>query len=167
MAGTRYGLFILAVTVSVLAWAAGGTPTLANQGAPGNQGPWPVTISGGGSSTLTFDGGYIGQVATKPCSVLRQTNDAGVGTSPTPVPAGGPLANRIWIQICNDSLNGSSAVCKCSSSTCPTAAVVGAIGDALATGDCATYNMTGADAGVPCCVCNGAGVFLPSTECAP
>ena len=44
---------------------------------------------------------------------------------------------------------------------------VGALGDPLATGDCVTYNMTTQDAGVPCCICNGAGSFLPATECVP
>lgn len=153
--------------------ASGETLVKADQGAPGNQGPWPVTCvsgcgsggsGGSGGSTFAFDGGYIGLVATQPCTRLIQTNDAGVGTSAQVVPAT-PATGRIWVQICNSILNFSSVQCICST-TRPTFAA-GSPGDVLATGDCATYNIGPQDGGVPSCICNDAGVFLPSTECVP
>lgn len=154
---------LLAAALAVAAQAG----EVIDQGRPGNQGPWPVTLSGSGTVSINFDGGFIGQTVTAPCSTLRQTNDAGIGTTPTRIPTQGPLAGRIWVQVCNDYQNTNTAVCKCSSTTCPASSAVSAIGDSLATGDCAMYNLGIQDAGVPCCVCNGAGVFLPVTECAP
>ncbi len=152
---------IAATCVAVLAHAD--TPVTANQGKPGNQGPWPVTNVGGGNNP---DGGNTFVLPGK-CSKLIQTNDAGVGTSPLRVPVNGGAAGRIWIQICNSLLNSSSTQCICSAQFCPGSVAVGVAGDVLATGDCATYNVDLLDGGLPCCVCNGAGSFLPSTECVP
>ena len=82
-----------------------------------------------------------------------------------PVPTT-PLASRIWVQVCNSLLNSGSTQCICAANTCPTFAA-SSVGDPLNPGDCAMYNMTTQDAGVPCCICNGAASRMPATECAP
>jgi hypothetical protein len=161
------------------AWAD--TPITANQGKPGNQGPWPVLVSG--NVNIVFDGGcsftggsiistgpdggsVLVHAAIPECSRIVQTNDAGIGTSPARVP-GTPTVGRTWIRICNSLLNTSSAVCICSAMDCPASVAVGAVGDVLATADCVTYGIGTLDGGVPCCVCNGASTFLPASECIP
>lgn len=156
--------------VALVAWlahpAAAQTVVKANQGAPGNQGPWPVTISGGGGAVtvdVTFDGGYIGTVSTQPCKHYKETNTS-VSTSAALVPAT-PLANRSWVRVCNSLLNTEGAQCICSANTTPTFAA-SSLGDPLAVSDCVLYNITSQDAGVPICICNGAGVRLPTAECA-
>lgn len=167
-----------ALFVAAGVWAQ----SVVDQGAPGTQGPWPVLFSGGNVNIVfdggcTFTGGSV--VVTGPdggavivrndvpdCSKVVQTNDAGVGTSAVPVP-GTPAAGRKWIRICNSVLNASSAICICSAMTCPQSVALGALGDPLATGDCVTYGIGTLDGGVPCCICNGAGTFLPATECVP
>lgn len=153
--------------VAVVGWSQ--TVVKANQGAPGNQGPWEVTCDncsggggGSGGGSFTPDGGFIGSVSPQPCRLLVQTNDAGVGLTALTVPAH-PAAGRVWVQVCNSILNFSAALCICSTAK-PTFSL-GSTGDVLATGDCATYNVTVADGGVPWCVCNDAGTFLPATEC--
>lgn len=158
----RSSLLGVLVAVSLAAVTYAQTTVKADQGKPGTQGPWPVTISGG----LSLDGGSVNVLAS-PCSRIVQTNDAGIGTSPTRVPPNGGTSGRIWIRVCNSILNASSTQCTCAIDFCPAAVAVGAIGDALATGDCVTYPIGYADAGVPCCVCNGAGSFLPTAECVP
>lgn len=134
--------------------------TTANQGAPGKQGPWPVTIAGS-----LGDGGAVPTMAA-PCTGLAQIlTDA--GTAAVTVPVGGPTANRVWIQICNTVLNASTSQCICASNSKPASFTAGVAGDVLGQGDCATYNITAQDGGVPWCICNAANVALNSTECVP
>jgi hypothetical protein len=149
-------VFVIAV---FFCWSAmASTVVTADQGKPGNQGPWPVKIvgsSGDGGSTY---------VTSAPCTGLAQkVTDA--GTAVLTVPSV-PTANRVWIQICNSQLNSNGASCICQSNGQPTYSA-GSPGDTLATGDCATYNITRQDAGVPWCICNGSNISLLSTECVP
>lgn len=151
-------IVIVAIVAATAFKAWADSPITANQGKPGNQGPWPVRLVGsdGGSSSSSST------TTQAPCSVYRETNTS-VGTSAAIVPAT-PLANRIWVRICNSLLNTEGAQCICSGTTTPTFAASSS-GDPLAVSDCATYPITAADAGVPLCICNGAGVRLPATEC--
>lgn len=152
----------LPLTVPLLVVALVVRADTVDQGMPGNQGPWPVTnVNGGGTTT---DGGGFVSTWPAPCSVYKEQNTA-VGASATIVPAT-PLASRIWVRICNSLLNTSSAQCICSATGIPTF-TASSIGDPIAVSDCVLYNITAADAGVPRCICNGAGVQLPSAECAP
>jgi hypothetical protein len=150
---------LAAVVVSVAAF--GQTTVKSDQGKPGTQGPWPVTLV----NTAADAGGSF--VIDAPCGQLVDTNDAGVGTTASRVPVSGPQASRIWIRVCNDLVNSASTQCRCSVSTCPAATTAGNPGDLLAQGDCVTYNIGARDAGIPCCVCNGAGSWLPTQECVP
>lgn len=173
----RKTLVVVMVALIASALAFGQTTVKADQGKPGTQGPWPVSISGGsvvitlGDAGITvnvnFDGGFIGTTSTQPCTRIVSTNDAGYGTTPSRVPASGPAAGRSWIRICNSLLNSSSTQCICATDSCPSTVAASTQGDLLATADCATYPLGVADSGVPCCVCNGAGSYLPSMECVP
>lgn len=149
----------VAVVVVVGVSAGAQTTVKANQGAPGNQGPWPVTLVSG-----VGDGGEE-PVVTAPCATLRQrTTDA--GTAVLTVPVGGGLASRIWIQVCNSQLNSGTSICICNADGQPTFSV-GSAGDVLSTGDCATYNVGPVDAGIPWCICNANNIALNTAECAP
>lgn len=154
-------LAVIVVAAAVAAWAQ--NTVKADQGKPGTQGPWPVSVTGGISITLDGGLGLSTTSTTTPCSQYRETNTS-VGTSAAIVPAT-PLANRIWIRVCNSLLNTEGAQCICSATSTPTFAA-SSLGDPLAVSDCAFYNITAADAGVPQCICNGAGVRLPASECA-
>jgi hypothetical protein len=126
--------------------------------------PWVVTFDGGfmGTVNVIFDGGFIGTTATQPCSASAEANTS-VGAAAVPVPAS-PLVGRNWIRVCNSPFNSPPTQCICSISTCPTY-VSTSVGDVLANSDCVTYNLGLADAGVPCCICNGAAKRLLSLEC--
>ena len=158
-------LAVLAVVGGgVAAWAQNSVH--ADQGKPGNQGPWPVTIGGASISlNAAFDGGFIGSVSTQPCSALISAN-TDAGTVAATVPSS-PAAGRTWIQICNTQLNTSTAQCICSAGQAKPTFSAGSPGDVLATGDCALYNISALDGGVPWCICNGSNVALASTECLP
>ena len=80
---------IVAAAVAGAAWAQ--NISKVDQGRPGNQGPWPVTVQGGGFSA---DGGSI-FVITGKCRALVQTNDAGIGTTPSVIPVNGGTAGRV------------------------------------------------------------------------
>lgn len=153
------GVIATVMVLSAVAWAQ---RTVANQGKPGTEGPWPV-VNQGGTTFITSDGGFIGAVATAPCLHYRETNTS-VGAAAALVPAT-PLANRLWVRICNSLRNTPSAICVCSATTTPTFTAA-SLGDPLAVSDCVLYPITSADAGVPLCICNGAGVRLPTAECA-
>lgn len=133
-----------------------------DQGRPGTQGPWPVTgtvvvVAGGSDGGFTF-------VAPLPCAHYAEGNTS-VGAAATVVPAT-PQAGRIWVRICNSLLNTEGAQCVCSGTSTPTYAAA-SLGDQLAVSDCVLYNIGTKDAGVPQCICNGAGVRLTSAECVP
>jgi len=131
---------------------------LANQGRPGNEGPWPVTVTNGSS-----DGGAT-YVIQQSCSTLTQkVTDAGTAAITVPTT---PQSGRIWIQVCNSTLNASTTQAICWANGQPTFSA-GSAGDVLATGDCATYNITKQDGGVPWCITNASNASLLSTECVP
>lgn len=154
-------VLVVAATLTALT-ALAQTIVKANQGQPGTQGPWPVTISG---SVLPDGGSSSGSaVYTQPCSSYVETNTS-VGASVTKVPATN-TANRVWIRICNSLLNTEGAQCICSNMTTPSFAA-SSLGDPLAVSDCVVYNTTVLDGGVPLCICNGAGTRLPAAECVP
>lgn len=127
-----------------------------DQGAPGTQGPWPVTISGSGGGS----GGLTAATYPQPCSSYVETN-VSVSTSSTLVPASS-TASRVWVRICNSLLNTEGAQCVCSATGVPTYAAA-SNGDQLAVSDCVLYNL--AAASTPRCICNGAGVRLTTAEC--
>lgn len=140
--------------------AASDSPVTANQGAPGKQGPWPVSVTGGIS--ISIDGGVGLSTAPVACMSYRETNTT-VGASAAIVPAT-PLTGRAWVRICNSLLNTESAQCICSVNAVPTFAA-SSLGDVLAVSDCAFYTVNTLDGGAPRCICNGAGVQLPASEC--
>lgn len=148
------------MAVIVAAGARGQTTVKANQGAPGNQGPWPVTISN------SVDAGNDIPVITGTCSSLRQrTTDA--GSAALTIPVGGGLSNRVWIQVCNSQLNSGTSICICDGDGTQPTFSVGSPGDVLSTGDCATYNIGTGDGGIPWCICNANNIALNSAECVP
>jgi hypothetical protein len=154
--------------LAVLLFAAAAVAQqLVDQGAPGTQGAWPVTLTGGSVIITLGDAGLTINTNTQPCTRIVMTNDAGYSTTPQRVPASGPTAGRIWIRICNTILNSSGTVCTCATDSCPSSVAASVQGDVLATADCATYSLGVADGGLPCCVCNGSGIFLPAAECIP
>lgn len=149
--------------IAALSWAAG-TPVLANQGQPGNQGPWPVTLSGGAGSN---DGGFVFQ--TGPVECRGQTADGGnpdtlttVGITSTPVPAAAAV-NRVYINVCVSTNNVSNASIKCLTGN-GTPNVNSGAGQVLLYGDCVIY--TAIQTNTINCVSDG-GYAVTAFECVP
>lgn len=146
------------------------TPVTANQGRPGNQGPWPVSLS---SSTST-DGGNAGG-ATYPVQCRATAQDGGavqqimqMGVNAQQVPAY-PSAGRVYVNVCNSLQNTSTIVMKCrADGTAPVynAGTTGA-GDTLATGDCVTYTAPTAANVIQCITNIDAGNYITTYECVP
>jgi hypothetical protein len=121
----------------------------ADQGRPGNQGPWPVTIVSGG----TGGGGSSGAltVTEQPCTNPVESIIVFDGGGATPIPSGTALANRRFITICNSPKNsGSPSWTIRVDGTAPTTAVTSP-GQVIALADCEYLykGPTSADGGVP------------------
>jgi hypothetical protein len=133
-----------------------------DQGRPGTQGPWPVTLA---SPSYPSDGGYpSGTTGTAtypyPCSQAVQNvyvMDAGsinIGTA----------SSRLYTIVCNSRDNTSGNIrCRVDSDGGVPTTTVGSTGDVLSTGDCISYTNP---PGVPI-RCIGASVYLTSFECVP
>lgn len=147
-----------------------------DQGMPGNQGAWPVILSGGSASS---DGGTIGG-ATYPVQCRATAQDGGateqntvVGGATVRVPSTGAApgtstaANgRVYMVVCNSAQNASTAVVKCrQDGTAPVFAAANA-GQVLLYGDCMTTTApTGADQFQ--CIADAAARNVTSYECVP
>ncbi len=136
----------------------------ADQGQPGNQGPWPVTLVGGGGSS---DGGFVEQ--TSPVECRGTTFDGGnpdtvttLGAGSTPVPASAAV-NRVYINVCVSPQNPSNAVIKCLTGGVAPVLASGP-GQVLLYGDCLLY--TAIQSNTIDCVSDG-GYAVTSFECVP
>lgn len=169
---TRFAPFVIAASLLGLVLAArADTPITANQGRPGTQGAWPVSISG---SVVSTDGGSAGS-ATYPTQCRATAQDGGVvhqivqmGVNAQQVP-NYPAAGRVYVNICSSPQNTASILIKCrADGTAPVYAdgTTGA-GDTLAVGDCVLYTAP-TSANVVRCISNiDAGNYVTSYECVP
>lgn len=133
-----------------------------DQGRPGNQGPWPVTL------TIQSDGGFASSYAYPgPCA--STATDAGstqqvtaVGTSAGVCP-GLQDPNRKYIVYCNSSENSGTPIVKIRIDG--TAPVIGISnpGDVLLPGDCITYPIQGS--ATPSCISNAASTAVTTFQC--
>jgi hypothetical protein len=136
--------------------------SLVDQGKPGRQGPWPVTIT---SPTYPSDGGYpAGTTGTAtypyPCSQAVQTDYVTDGAAQTM----GSAPSRLYTIISNSLDNTSgNARCRADSDGGIPVVTAGTVGDVLSTGDCISYTNP---PGVPI-RCSGGGIYLTTFECVP
>lgn len=140
-----------------------------DQGRPGSQGPWPVTLSGSGGSVVVYvDGGFI---QTYPI-LCRDTDDAGtgvnkstnVGVAAVPVPASSSL-NRIYVEICNSLQNTGNPLMKCRADGTAPVNAIGSGGTMLGIGDCVQFAVPAANAVQ--CIADSANTYATSYECIP
>lgn len=155
-------VLLTSLAIATLAWAQ--TVVTANQGQPGKQGPWPVTING-----LFFpDGGGIPTYAAQ-CVQTRETVsstiDGGAWDCPTT-----QLTNRRWITMCNSQENSGTVGIKIRFDRVAPAAGLTTAGEVLNVGDCITLAL---DGGVtPICIDTSSGSAstaqqaLTTLECA-
>ncbi len=171
--------------VLLLVGAVAGAQQLvkADQGRPGNQGPWPVSIIGfefdGG---ITFTGGSIvvkgpdggaaviqGTVSGSICNAVLI--DAGapqqvtsVGVAATLVPAQ-PTANRYYVTVCNSSENSGTPQVKCLYNNVSPVMGITNPGDVLGVGDCWRFDIAGSNQLK--CISDTASTAVTSDECVP
>lgn len=136
-----------------------------DQGRPGTQGPWPVTVialaDGGSGYVFTLD---------RKCAVGSPYTSTSVGTSATSVPAS-PNTGRAYIQVCNSLQNSGNPLVKCrSDGTDPVMAITNA-GDVFGVGDCKNYPIGGtnpdAGTGTIRCIADTAATNVTGFECVP
>lgn len=172
----RGSLLPFILFVLVLAGVAYSQTTVkSDQGRPGNQGSWPVTITGGSGSTSIVigpDGGAVvvsGSVFPGQC---RQTTPDGgspyssvsVGAAAVLVPTL-PAAGRAYVEICNSLQNTGTPLLKCrADGIVPVMAVTNA-GDVLGIGDCYAYSITASNP--PQCIADAASTNALVHECVP
>lgn len=166
-------LFVLAALLAAGA-ALAQTVIKADQGKPGNQGPWPVTISGGASFTISgavsIDGGLV---ATVPAQCRAAQLDGGstqrvtsVGTSATNVPAtGASSATRYYMTVCNSSENSGTPLVKCLYNAATPVMGVANPGPVLGVSDCWLFPIAGVNQLK--CISDTASTAVTSDECLP
>lgn len=170
-------VFLTLSVMSAMAWAAG-TQVKADQGAPGNQGAWPVTcVSGCGSGGSSGSGGNVlidgGLVAVAPVKCAATQPDAGavqrvtsVGTSAVNVPAtGANTATRYYVDVCNSSENTGTPLVKCLLNGVSPVMGITNPGDVLGVSDCWRYSVPGTDQIT--CISDTASTAVTSSECVP
>lgn len=160
--------FVLAVVGALtLSLSYGQSLVKADQGKPGNQGPWPVT----GTIVVVpgFDGGTPEAVTDVICNAVLP--DAGspqqvtsVGVSATPVPVI-PAATRYYITVCNSSENTGTPLVKCLYNNVSPVMGIANNGDVLGVSDCWKYPITGTNQLK--CISDTASTAVTSNECVP
>lgn len=154
---------VLPLVVAGLAW--GQSTVKVNQGAPGNQGPWPVTISGstpGTASAVTGPDGGAVVVQDLQCNGVGSHKITVVGVAAGNTPSA-QKANRVYIELCNSLQNSSNPIVKCRVDGTAPVAAAGNIGDVLGVGDCIRYTISAGI--VPQCISDAAGTNVTSFEC--
>lgn len=132
-----------------------------NQGAPGNQGAWPVRIAtpvfptdGGSSSAYSSVSVYPYPCATTSPNKITYM-DGGVQN----VPATG-ASNRLYTVVTNSKENTTGTI-KCRADGTNPSATVGTAGDVLGVGDAIPYTNP---SGSPI-KCIGSGLYVTTFEC--
>lgn len=162
---------LVVAVVLVAAVAVAQTIVKADQGKPGTQGPWPVTlsgsipvvivdggVSGGGGTATSTDAGV--SVTVPYCSVSR-SSIVSVGTSASTVPVDGGLAGRWMVRVCNSIRNTGIPTVTCATGgVTPDAGLLGD-GESLQPGDCAVYTTGGAVS----CISDTAATAVSTWEC--
>ena len=136
------------------AWA---TETVkADQGRPGNQGPWPVKLEAG------LDGGFS-VVSTFPvqCATAGNKNTS-VGVTATNTPST-QQTGRKYLEICNSLQNAGNPTVKCRDDGVAPVMAAGNAGTVLGVGDCVLYAVPTAT--VVQCISDAAGTNVPTREC--
>jgi len=131
-----------------------------DQGAPGKKGPWPVTLSGTGTSTVVT-------VTDQACTAAVESVIVfdGGGSTPCPITA---LTSRRTALLCNSPKNSGAPVWTVrADGVAPTTAATNP-GQTLSVGDCINYSIaaTGSDGGAPLnCISDTGNSVLTITEC--
>lgn len=129
-----------------------------DQGKPGTQGPWPVTVSG----SSTSDGG-VNAVAVKYfCNATRQSTTPISTLDAGNVPGDGGLTGRWMIRVCNTSKNSGTPVIACTDDgQAPSMVDSTGLGETIEVGDCLTYYTTATIR----CVSNTLATYVTAEEC--
>lgn len=157
-----------AVVAALLLGAGVYGQQLVDQGQPGNQGPWPVSITG--AIIVNFDAGFIGSIAPVKCAATIQ--DGGTANQNTVIGAaagqvpGAPSAGRAYVNICNSAQNASTAIIKCRQDGTAPVFAAGNPGDVLLFGDC-LLSTAPTTANTIQCIGSGAGLNVTTYECVP
>jgi len=150
---TWTGLCLVAFIAASAGLAYADSRVIADQGKPGNQGPWPVTVSGGAGGAVSVTPAVCGSPTHKITSV-------GVAAAVTPA---AQLPSRRFITFCVSLENSGNPTVKCRiDGTNPVLGNTN-VGDVLGVGDCITYPIP---AGVtPKCIADAAATAFTSLEC--
>ncbi len=164
MKKTILAVALTSLVFAGLAWSQ--NTVKADQGKPGNQGSWPVVISGtvpgAAAAVVGPDGGAVRVQDTQCSTVTGSQKITSVGVASTTTPAT-QMANRIYIELCNSLQNSGNPIVKCRiDGTAPVAAATN-LGDVLGIGDCIRYTVS---AGIiPLCISDAAATYVTSFEC--
>jgi hypothetical protein len=110
--------------------------TKVDQGKPGTQGPWPVTIQ----STTLSDGGTTTATTVKfLCADVKSGITIVDGGTVQAVPADGGLSGRWFIRVCATGKNSGTPMIACTQDGQTPSMNFDAVGESIETSDCRTY----------------------------
>jgi len=151
-------LVVAALLAAIAAWSQ----SIVGQGRPGNQGPWPVSISGSdGGSTIPTTTAQC-QSAAADAGLIHQVTTVGTAAANTPA---NNHNTRLYLEICNSYQNTGNPILKCRSDATAPVAASGNAGDVLGVGDCIRYSIPASN--VVQCISDAAGTIATSYECIP
>lgn len=120
--------------IVLFAFAAFGQQ-IVNQGKPGTQGPWPVSIQG----TLG-DGGTSSAISVKfLCTEVKSGITIVDGGTVANIPADGGLSGRWFIRVCTTGKNSGTPMIACTDDGQTPSMSFNAVGESIETSDCRTY----------------------------
>lgn len=137
------------------------TTVKADQGRPGNQGPWPVTLTGG--TTLADGGTAPSTTLPYPCAIASPNSITSVTNASTTTPATAQ-AGRVWTNVCNSPQNAAGSIVKCRADGTAPVFAAGNAGDVLELGDCVTYTVP-ASRNILCISNSAGGISTLTYEC--
>ncbi len=107
-----------------------------DQGKPGTQGPWPVTIV---SPTLS-DGGSSSAITVKfLCATVKSGITIVDGGTVASLPADGGLSGRWFIRVCATGKNSGTPMIACTDDGQTPSMAYNGVGESIETSDCRTY----------------------------
>lgn len=151
--------WVLLLLVGGVAWAV----EVVDQGRPGRQGPWPVTLAPSSGSSGT----PAGAVETRPynCAVASPYASTAVAQTAAVVPTTASTAPRAYMVVCNTKQNAGNMKCR-GDGVAPVFAA-GNAGDYLEPGQCIKYTQANISGASPVrCISDQAANFNVTTfEC--
>lgn len=161
----RFAIFLLML---IAGFALAENTIKADQGKPGTQGPWPVTLPGTTILTVKVTGVDGGSsLVTQPlqCGTGSVHATTALSTSSTAMTTS--LVTRAYTVVCVSVETSGTPTVRCRADGVAVTNVAGSAGDTLTTGDCLVYTTPGNGGTDPIRCIASAAAYVTTYQCVP